>query len=335
MPAPSHDVTASRSGVLASLGASTLFGIIFVLPPLLRPLDPQQILGYRILAMIAFLAVIFGFIRAWDDVTALLRRCRQRPQLFALLVAHAGLLGVQLWVFGWAPQSGHGLEVSLGYLVLPLVMVVVGVGMFGEKLSLLRVLAAAAAAVGVGAAFLFAGGLGWPTLVVALGFPVYFISRRRSGLDTAGAQLLELVAMVPFSVVTFIASPSLSTVASSPGLIGTLLLLGLLSAAGFGLYLTASRVLPFALFGVLGYAEPVLLVVVSLTVLSEPWDTHNTYIYTPICLGLALLAIETARTSRRSTPAEPESPATDPTQPPGRVEDSVLDVNAPVRGLAD
>ncbi len=54
-----HQVTQgapNRSGVAASLGASALFGITFVLPPLLLPLDPQQILGYRIVVTLAILA---------------------------------------------------------------------------------------------------------------------------------------------------------------------------------------------------------------------------------------------------------------------------------------
>jgi chloramphenicol-sensitive protein RarD len=148
-----------------------------------------------------------------------------------------------------------------------------------------------------------AGGLNWPTLLVAVAFPPYFVIRKAFAVDSAAAQLLELAAMLPFTVLVLTTQPSLSTVAHRPGLIFGLLLLGLLSAAGFALYLTASRVLPFALFGVLGYVEPVLLLLVSLTFLGEPWQHTDTPTYLPICLGLALLALEaiTRRPRRPST----------------------------------
>src|SRR4051812_16660246 len=123
-----HQLTAgvpSRAGIAASLGASALFGITFVLPPQLRPLDSQQILGYRIVVTLAVLALLFVALKAWSDVSAIVRRCRKEPLLAAVLVVDAILLGLQLWLFGWAPQTGHGLEVSLGYLILPLVMVLV------------------------------------------------------------------------------------------------------------------------------------------------------------------------------------------------------------------
>ncbi|MGW2654125.1 EamA family transporter RarD [Streptomyces sp. NPDC001478] len=282
------------SGIFSSVGASVLFGIIFMIPPHLLPLDPEQILGYRIIAMVALLAAFFCVARTWDQAAALVGRLRATPYLAGVLVADAALLGLQLWLFGWAPRSGHGLDLSLGYLILPLVMVVVSVGLYREKLSRRRIAAVLCAAAGVAAAVVLADGLSWPTLLVALGLPLYFVSRRAFALDSAAAQLFELGAMLPFSVFVLAAKPSLGTVVHRPRLIAGLVLLGLLSAAGFALYLTAGRVLPFSLFGVLSYVEPVLLVLVSLTFLGEPWRPADTFVYLPICAGLVLLALESA-----------------------------------------
>ncbi len=314
MSTPPQPTTGSRSGVAASLGASVLFGGTFVLPPMLLPLDPEQVLGYRLVVTLAFLALLFVALGAWTDVASIVRRCRARPHLAGVLVVDALLLGPQLWLFGWAPQTGHGLEVSLGYLVLPLVMVLVGVVVYQESLSLLRGLAVLSAAVGVGAAVLLTGGLGWPTLLVALGFPVYFVLRRTFGLNTAGAPFLELAAMLPFTAAVWLAKPSFDVLTDRPALVLGLLLLGLVSAGGFTLYLTASRVLPFALFGVLGYVEPVLLVVVSLAVFGEPWQPADTFTYLPICLGLALLVVDLRgpRRSRRQGTRVPSSVPADP-----------------------
>jgi chloramphenicol-sensitive protein RarD len=301
-----------RAGVLASVGASTLFGTIFLLPPWLEPLDPLQIFGYRVIGMALLLTVLMRSTRLWSEVTALARRCRERPRLAAVVALDGALLGVQVWVFGWAPQTGHGLDISLGYLILPLVMVLVGVVVFGERPSRLQVLAVAIAAVGVAAAVALAGGLHWPTLLVALGLPPYFVCRRAFGVDTAGAQLLEVLAMLPLAAAfACVVTPSWGLVAADPSLVLGLVVLAILSVGGFGLYLTASRLLPFALFGVLGYVEPVLLVLLSLTVLGEPWHRSDTVIYVPIVLALAVLALDTARATRRSGPADARALAAD------------------------
>ncbi|MFD3565903.1 EamA family transporter RarD [Streptomyces sp. NPDC058667] len=301
------------SGILSSVGASVIFGIIFMIPPYLLPLDPEQILGYRIIAMVTFLAAFFCSARMWDQAAALVGRLRAAPHLVGVLVVDAALLGLQLWLFGWAPQSGHGLDLSLGYLILPVVMVVVSVAVYREKLSRWQIAAVLCAAAGVTAAVVVAGGLRWPTLLVALGLPLYFISRRAFALDSAAAQLFELSAMLPFSVFVLAAKPSLGTVIHRPQLIAGLVLLGLLSAAGFALYLTASRVLPFFLFGVLSYVEPVLLVLVSLTLLGEPWQSADTFVYIPICAGLVLLALESAA-EESAAPKQP-APQVDSARP--------------------
>ncbi|MFE1500104.1 hypothetical protein ACFW89_34135, partial [Streptomyces albidoflavus] len=195
----------------------------------------------------------------------------------------------------------------------PVAMVVVSVAVYREKLSRWQIAAVLCAAAGVTAAVVVAGGLRWPTLLVALGLPLYFISRRAFALDSAAAQLFELSAMLPFSVFVLAAKPSLGTVIHRPQLIAGLVLLGLLSAAGFALYLTASRVLPFFLFGVLSYVEPVLLVLVSLTLLGEPWQSADTFVYIPICAGLVLLALESAA-EESAAPKQP-APQVDSARP--------------------
>ena len=291
----------STAGVLASLGASALFGVIFVLPSRLVPLDPEQILGYRIVVTLAVLALLLLVSTVRNDVVAIAHRCRRDPRLVVVIVIDAALLGVQLWLFGWAPQTGHGLEVSLGYLILPLVMVLIGVVVYRERLSVLRGAAVAVAGVGVVCAVLFAGGLGWPTLVVVLGLPMYLVSRRAFGVDSTGAQLLEIASMLPFAAIVFAMRPSLDVVRQVPDLALTLLLLGIVSACAFTLYLTASRMLPFALFGVLSYVEPVLLVGVSVVVLGERWGAADVFTYLPICIGLSLLAVDALRSGRRQS----------------------------------
>jgi chloramphenicol-sensitive protein RarD len=302
---PSQEAASGEpvSGVVSSLGASVLFSVIFFLATALEPLDAVRIFAWRVVALLLVLALAFSALRLWSDVRGVLFRMRRRPALIGVVIVNGGLFAVQQWLFGWAPQAGRGLEVALGYLLLPLVMVVLGVLLYRERLSPLLTASVLTAAGGVAAAVFVAGGLAWPTLVVALGFPVYFAIRRSTGLDGEGALFLELTSMLPFAAWTLCRPASWEPLLDRPGLAWTLALFGVVSALGFLLYSRAVRMLSFGLFGLLGYLETVLLVLVAVTLLGEDLTPADAVVYGPIAVALALLALATRTTARRARAA--------------------------------
>jgi chloramphenicol-sensitive protein RarD len=280
-----------------------LFGVLFLIPPMLQPLDSLEIVAWRILATLPVLIVLVGLTGGLRDVVAVLARVRRRPALAFVIVVDAALLGVQLWLFGWAPISGHGLETATGYLLLPLALVLVGVVLHGERLSARRGVAVAAAALGVVMALLLGGAVGVATLIVALGYPVYFDVRRRFRLDSPGATLLEQAVLLPVAVALLAARGAAGTSEATWTLAPALALLGLVSGAALWLYLSASRVLPLGLFGLLSYLEPVLLVIVATLLLDEQLGITDALVYGPIACALVLLAVEGGRSRPSARPA--------------------------------
>lgn len=132
---------------------------------------------------------------------------------------------MQLWLFGWGPQSGHGLDVALGYLLLPIVMMGTGVVLFRDRFGWLRGGALVFAVVGTACAVFAAGGVSWATTAVAVGYPVYFTLRRRTGLDSVAVLWWEIVLSVPVAV-ALIVSAGVDAVLTHPTLAVPLLLLG-------------------------------------------------------------------------------------------------------------
>jgi chloramphenicol-sensitive protein RarD len=293
-----HRETTPR-GVLVSVVASFLFAALFFLPPLLEPFEANEIFAWRVIATVPVLAALVGVFGWWRDVRDIALRLSRRPALILVVVLDGLLLSVQLWLFGWAPQTGHGLELALGYLLMPLAMVVVGVVLHRERLAPLRIAAVAAAAVGVTAAIVVAGGLSWATVAVALGYPVYFAIRRRAGLDSIGAFCFELLVLVPVAVVLALQPSSLAILAAHPQLGWGIVLLGVIGGVALVLYLVASRLLSFGVFGLLSYLEPVLLVLVAVLLLGESLTLTDVFVYGPIVIALVLLGLETARRPSR------------------------------------
>lgn len=266
-------------GVAVSVLASVLFGAIYYLSPLLVPLDGEQIFGWRVLMTLPFTTLLLLARRELPAVGALLARARRMPAFGACLLLSAALLGVQLWLFMWAPLHGRALPVSLGYFLLPLVMVLVGRWLFGERLTSGQALAATLAGIGVAWELWRAGGMSWETWLVALGYTAYFSLRRRMHTDTLAGHWVDMVLLVPVAIAFTLRAPSSwGLVAEHASLWALLPLLGILSAVALAFYMIASRWLPMGLFGLLSYVEPVLLVAVAWllgeSLPREQWPAH-------------------------------------------------------------
>src|SRR3546814_18391194 len=88
---------------------------------------------------------------------------------------------MQLWLFAWAPLNQKGLDVSMGYFLLPMVMVLLGRLFYGERLSRVQTMAVLVAAVGVSHELWRSGSFSWATALVIFGYPPYRPGERRVG----------------------------------------------------------------------------------------------------------------------------------------------------------
>ncbi len=290
-------------GVVASVLASVLFGVIYWISPFLKPLGGEEIFGWRVLATLPFTTVLLLWRGEWTQVRELAQRVRQRPALGAALVLSAAMVGVQLWLFMWAPMAGRALPVSLGYFLLPLVMVLAGAVLYRERLSGPHKLATALAAAGVGAELLRAGGVSWETWLVAVGYPLYFALRRRLRTEKLGGHWVDMALAVPVALYFVLRAPStLPVVTGDLSLAALVLVVGVLSAVALALYMAASQLLPMGLFGLLTYVEPVLLVVVAL-LLGERLAPGQWLLYGLVFAAVGVLVVDALRQTMRAPPA--------------------------------
>jgi len=279
-------------GIVLSVSASCLFAIMYFYTSLLEPLNGEDIFGWRMLLTAPCMTVFMLLSGDWKLVLAICAQIRRKPLLVPQLLLSAALLGVQMWIFLWAPLNGHSLNVSLGYFLLPLTMVLTGRIAYGEKLSRPQILAALLAFGGVLNELIQIGSVSWTTLVVALGYPMYFVLRRRNGTDNLGGLWLDMALLLPVAWWFVHSGPQgFAVVDQRPALYALIPLLGAISAAALICYLLASRLLAFGLFGLLGYVEPVLLVLVAL-LLGESIAPGEWLTYIPIWLAVLVLVLE-------------------------------------------
>ncbi len=136
-------------GIALSVSASVLFAVMYYYTSLLSPLSGVEIFGWRMLLTAPCMTVFMVVSGEWKRVVELVRRLAGKPKLIVGLIGSAVLLGLQLWLFMWAPLNGYSLDVSLGYFLLPLSMVLTGRIAYGERLSYLQKIAVFFASLGV------------------------------------------------------------------------------------------------------------------------------------------------------------------------------------------
>ncbi|EOR08741.1 EamA family transporter RarD [Acinetobacter genomosp. 15BJ] len=281
-------------GIAYSVLASVTFGVLYFYTQLLGAFDSEQTFGWRIIATLPVLTLFMWFSGDLSHIKQIFKRILARPSLLLLLMITSVLTSAQLWLFLWAPMHGRGLQVSLGYFLLPLVLVLAGSILYGEKLSKLQYVAVLLAVFGVGHEIWRLGSIAWETVFVALGYAAYFILRKKIHTDNLGGFWWDLLLILPVAIFfTQTGDTPYLKFLEYPSLILVVIGLGLLSAIGLGSYILASRYLPLIIFGLLGYLEPVLLALVSLLI-GEKIGADEWLTYIPIWLAVLVLVVEGA-----------------------------------------
>ncbi|HHW7568034.1 TPA: EamA family transporter RarD [Mannheimia haemolytica] len=250
-------------GILLSLSASVLFGCMYYLAIFLKPLSGVSVFGIRMVVTLPFLFLALLLLRKQTEFVTFLTRLKNEPHLLLVVLVTSAIVGGQMWLFLWAPNSGKAIEVSMGYLLMPIMMVAFGKVVYQETLSLNKWLAIVVASIGVTCNVLLTGKISVESLFVCTGYPIYFYLRRKFGLSHLNSFVVEILYLLPVALY-FISRLDMQYVEmDNPNIYYFIVLLGLISGSALISYTLASTILPFYLLGLLGYVEPLLMLIVS------------------------------------------------------------------------
>ena len=275
----------AAAGLLAGLGAYLIWGFAPLYFKLLDQLSAPEILAHRsiwslLLAMI--LLTLLGKLRGLGAVL----RCRKT--LLALLVSTA-LISTNWLIFIWSVTNDHLLDASLGYYINPLLSVLLGVVVLGEKLRPLQWLAVLLAAVGIGYELWQFGRLPLVALGVALTFGFYGLVRKQTPVDSLTGLTVETLYLLPLAVgfLFWSSSPTSNLLNNSWQLNGLLLLAGPITLTPLLLFNIAARRLNLSTLGFLQYLGPTLMFFLAVLLYNEPFDKAKlvTFIFVWVALG--------------------------------------------------
>lgn len=277
-------------GVALAVLSNVLFGVLYVYSSWLAPLSGTQVFVWRMLAMWLALVVFLVLSGRLKDCLAILKLLKT-PKQWVWLLIPTPIFASQFWLFMWAPVNGQGVQTAMGYFLFPLMMVVFGCLLFGEKLTRLQWLAVILAGVGVVSEIARTQSLSWATLWVCTTYPIYYIIRRKQGITALTGLLVDLTILVPFAMTyLFFVTPTSLTLLSHSGYLMILLIgLGIISVLAMQTNVSASQKLPVNVFGMLSYLEPALLFILAITVLGNPFKIEMLFSYGLIWSGIGCL----------------------------------------------
>lgn len=285
-------------GFIAVAASAAIWGVYPFYYRALADVPALQVLAHRALWSFVF----FG---SWAVMSG-----RGR----ALLPAFRGRLGLTVLAaslvvsFNWlvyiiAIQTGHTLSASLGYYMLPLVSVILGIAMFGEWPRPGQWLAIGLAALAVTLLAIGLQATPWVSLILAVSFGLYGAIKKGVRLPPALSVTAEVAWLAPVAL-AYLLWPH-APVPGQPAHFGssltTALLLiatGPLTAAPLILFSYGSQRLPMAATGLVMYINPTLQLLVAVMIFGEVFTPWHALAFSLIWGALALYAWEGWRHGR-------------------------------------
>ncbi|WP_338445218.1 EamA family transporter RarD [Pelagerythrobacter marensis] len=276
-----------QSGLAAGLSAYFIWGFLPLYLLLVREVPAFEFVGWRIIWTLPICLVIVAIRRQGREVL----RAFANPRSLATLAASSVLIGLNWLVYVWAIQHDYLYAASLGYYINPLINVLLGTFILGEKLSRRQWLAVAIAAAGV--ALLLGGALTtlWISLTLGLSFGTYGLLRKRVDVGALpGLTIESTLLLVPAAAIAlwYAASPAGSAFAQSPELSFTIVLGGALTAIPLLLFAIAARRMDYSTIGFLQFLAPTIVFVLGLTVFDQPLQTVQIACFVLIWTAIAI-----------------------------------------------
>jgi chloramphenicol-sensitive protein RarD len=286
-----------RLGIASGLGAYALWGLFPLYFPLLEPAGGLEIVAHRVVWSLLFIGLLLTVVRRWSLVRAAVTDRRTM-----LVLAGAAVLISGNWlVFVYGVNSGHVVETSLGYFINPLVSVLLGVVVFGERLRALQWTAVGLAAVAVTVLTVEYGRPPWIALGLAFTFGLYGVMKKLVRVEAAPGLFLEtaLVALPAAAVLAVLHSQGEGSFGNLGAMHTALLVLsGLATAVPLLLFAAAARRVPLSTVGLLQYLTPCMHLTIGVFVYGEPMPAVRLIGFALVWAALALFTADTLRHAR-------------------------------------
>ena len=288
----------SRHGVLLGASAYLLWGLFPLYWPLLEPAGAVEILAHRIAWSLLTMAVVLVATRRIPHFRTVLTQHRVRN----LLTVAAVVIAVNWGTYIWGVNHHRVVEASLGYFINPLVTVLMGVLILGERLRRWQWVALGIAGVAVVGLTVEYGHPPWVALTLAFSFGTYGLMKKQAAVGPVESLTYETLVLVPIALGYLVwlgASGDGHFVGHGTGHALLLSLTGVVTAIPLLCFGAAAIRVPLTTLGLLQYLAPIVQFLLGVTLLGEHMSTMRWAGFALVWVALAIFTVEATRFRRQ------------------------------------
>jgi chloramphenicol-sensitive protein RarD len=284
----------ATAGIAYGVAAYGLWGFMPIYLKSVKAAPVLEVLSHRIVWALFLLLVLSWRRRQLAEIATLLRPGRT----LAILTVSTVAIAVNWLIYIFAVVNGRMLEASLGYYINPLVNVLLGVVVLGERLERPVQVAVAIAFTGVLWLTVRVGAPPWIALALAASFGLYGLMRKLAPVGALAGLIVETTLLLPLAggyLAWAVASGRAAFLAGQPTLDLLLLLAGPVTAFPLLCFAAAARRLSLSTLGFVQYLSPTLQFLLAVFLYAEPFDRARAVAFAFIWTALAVFAVHSVR----------------------------------------
>lgn len=286
-------------GALAAGTGFLVWGVVPVYWKQMQAVSPFELIAHRIVWSLAFLLAVLW----WQRSLPSLRAGFAGARALGLNGLSAALLTVNWTVYVWAVNTGHVIESSLGYFLVPLANVAMGSLLLHERLRPAQWSAIGLAAAGVSVLLFRAGHVPWIALTLALTWAAYGLLKKKSSLGAVAGLTVETLLLFPLAAALLLwwhhtGAGALGRVDAR--LHAYLLSVGVITAIPLLLFAYGAQRIRLVTLGLLQYVSPSVQFLLGWLFFREPFDAARAQAFALIWAGLAVYSADSLWAQRRS-----------------------------------
>jgi chloramphenicol-sensitive protein RarD len=291
-------VAEDRKGVLLGAGAYLAWGLFPLYWPLLDPAGSLEILAHRVVWSLVLVGLLLWVTRRIAVARAVVADRRR----LALMSFASVLLSINWLIYIYGVTHDHVVETSLGYFINPIVTVLLGVVVLGERLRVAQWVGVAIAVAAVLVLTVENGRPPWIALALAFSFGGYGLIKKTVGVGSLEGLGVETAVIVPVALVylgVLAAQGDLAFGTAGPGHALLLAGSGVVTAIPLLMFGAAAGRIPLTTLGLMQYLAPTIQFALGVTLFDEPLPLLRLIGFALVWAGLAVFTADLLRHRRR------------------------------------
>lgn len=296
----------NSKGIIFALGAYLIWGFLPIYWKQVEHISSYELIAHRVLwafiFMIVFILVTNRMHLFYKDLKFIFR---DKKKVIALFAAST-VITTNWLLYIVAVNNGHILDASLGYYINPLISILIGFVILGERFSKSQWTAIIIVFLGVTYLAVGLGSAPWISLTLALSFSIYGLIKKVINMDAVFALAVETFVLAPFALIYILflegsGGGNFGINADSLVMMGT----GVITAVPLLLFSLGAQRIRLSLIGILQYFAPTIMLLLGVFMYGEAFTDIHTVAYILIWSGLAIYTFSRIQEMRRQSAKKP------------------------------